>query len=261
MNKRILRQALKFESNKTPPYSEIESLALLAFKYEQENETYFLKAKRRERASIIDEDEFFRFISDEIVKNKTILSFNEINNILNANSRAENIEYSGDSKTNYVKVFDKILIVKKRGELPKLYQREDLYHINNINSFVLIENGETFLNIEKIAHYFNNNYFIYISGNPNSLTRDFLREKEVTFFVDYDIISMNIFDDFKCKKKKLFIPPNIELLFSDKKNRNIELYKKQRKYLRETYSAEVMPIIKLIKKYNIVIEQEDDRLL
>ncbi len=190
-----------------------------------------------------------------------MFSFDDIDNILNAKSRAENIKYSGDSKTNFVKIFDRTMLVKKIGELPKLYQVEDLYLLDNIDTFILVENGETFLAIERMAYYFDSSYFIYISGNPNSLTREFLKDKKVIFFIDYDIASMNIFEDFRCREKQLFIPKNIELLFSDKRNKNIELYKKQRKYLRGSYSKEVMPIIKLIKDYNIVIEQEDDRLL
>jgi hypothetical protein len=72
---------------------------------------------------------------------------------------------------------------------------------------------------------------------------------------------MNIFEDFISKKKRLFIPKNIKSVFEDKKNRNIELYKKQRRYLRENYSREVMPIVELIKTHQSVIEQEDSRLL
>jgi len=261
MNKKILRQALKFKSNQNPPYSKIEDLALLASKYEQENEVYFLKARRGKRASILNESEFFKFISDEVIKNRVISSFEDINNILNAKSRGDNIRFSGDSKTNFIRVFDRVILAKKKGELVRLYQREDLYLIENIKTFVLIENGETFLNIEKIADKFDCEYFIYLSGNPNSLTREFLKDKEVIFFIDYDIVSMNIFEDFISKKKSLFIPKNIKSIFEDRKNRNIELYKKQRRYLRENYSREVMPIVELIKTHQSVIEQEDSRLL
>ena len=145
MNKKILRQALHFANKNQPIYSKIKELYLLASKYEQENEVYFLYAKRREKSKIIDEKLFFQFLSDEIVKSKNIYTFEDIKNILNASSRAENIKYSGDSKTNHIKIFDKIVLIKRVGECPKLYQPQDLYHFKNIDSFVVVENGESFL--------------------------------------------------------------------------------------------------------------------
>jgi len=95
----------------------------------------------------------------------------------------------------------------------------------NIGNFVAIENGETFLNIEKYTSYFKEQYFVYISGYSNSLTREFLSLK-------------------------------IESYFLNKKYHNVELYKKQRARYKKEYSKESMPIINLIKKYNTVVEQE-----
>jgi len=67
---------------------------------------------------------------------------------------------------------------------------------------------------------------------------------------------MNIYESFTCKAKKLHIPKNIQSYFSEKKYNNVELYKKQRARMKSNYSQDVMPIIKLIKKYSTVVEQE-----
>jgi hypothetical protein len=253
MNKKILRQALLFEFE-TPSLSKIKELYEKAVKYQDENNLFFIKAKRREPSFIINETLFFQFISEEIIKNKKITDFEAIKNILNAKTRAENIKYSGDSKTNLVKIFDNTLLIRKKGELAKLYQPHDVHALEKIDRFVAIENGETFLNIDKQWDRFKEEYFIYIAGNPNTLTREFLKNKEILFFIDFDIASMNIFDSFPSTKKTLFIPNNIEELFIH--NKNIELYKKQRSLLKKSYSIEVMPIINLIRKHHNVVEQE-----
>jgi hypothetical protein len=146
--------------------------------------------------------------------------------------------------------------VKKRGEVAKLYQPSDLVELKKIDNIVAIENGETFLNIDRYAKHFKENFFVYISGYANTLTRDFLRSKNVTFFVDFDIEGMNIYESFFCKSKKLHIPQDIESYFLNKKYHNVELYKKQRDRFKAEYSKELMPVVKLIKKYNTVVEQE-----
>lgn len=253
MNKKILRQALLFESE-TPVLSKIKELYDKALKYQDENAIFFIKAKRGEQSSLTDEALFFQFLSDEIIKTKKIETFEEIKNLLGAKTREENIRHSGESKTNLVKIFDKTLLVRKKGELAKLYQPSDVYELETIEKFVAIENGETFLTIHENWDRFEEEYFVYISGNPNTLTQEFLREKSTLFFIDFDIASMNIFDSFPSTRKTLFIPNHIEELFLQ--HGNSELYKKQRPQLRKNYSQEVQPIIERIKKYNTVVEQE-----
>ncbi len=253
MNKKILKQALLFE-NETPVYSTVKELCERAVAYQDENNVYFLQAKRREKTLIKNEAEFFRFLSQtqEIYVEK----FSDISNILTATSRSENIRYSGDSKTNIVKIFDKVVVVKKRDEVAKLYQASNLGEIENIEHFLAIENGETFLNIERFAHNFKEDCFVYLAGYANTLTREFLKTKEVRFFLDFDIVGMNIYESFECKAKHFHMPRNIESFFVDKRTNNVELYKHQRAKLKGEYCQELQPLLELIKKYNTVVEQE-----
>jgi len=253
MNKTILKQALLFEDD-NPVSSKIKDLGELASKYQNENELYFLHAKRREKDVIKNRELFFGFLSQ--TQQVTVESFEDIHNILNATCRSDNIKFSGDSKSNFVRVFDNVVVIKKRGEIAKLYQSGDLHELSMIDKFVAIENGETFLNIDKFAEYFDEDYFIYLAGYANTLTRTFLKTKKVHFFIDLDIESMNIYESFECESKALHIPKDIEQYFSDKAYNNVELYKKQRARMKNVYSQDVMPIIELIQKYNTVVEQE-----
>ncbi len=253
MNKKIINQALKFE-NANPTYSQIKELCSLATEYQIENSLYFLQAKRGEKAIIKDEVDFFDFISQ--TQSVNVESFIDLKKLLNPNSRAQNIEYSGNSKNSYVAVFDGVVLVKKRGEVAKLYQAHDLEKLEKEDNFVAIENGETFLNIERHSKYFKEDCFVYISGYANTLTREFLSSKNVTFFVDFDIEGMNIYESFSCKSKTLHIPEDIESYFLNEKYHNVALYKKQRDRFKTDYSKEAAPIVELIKKYNTVVEQE-----
>lgn len=253
MNKAILNQALLLEKE-NPSSSRIKELSQLAFKYQSENEIHFLHVKRGEKAIVKNQELFFRFLSE--TQSVTIKSFEDIANILNASSRSDNIKFSGDSKSNFIRVFDNVVVVKKRGEIAKLYQSADLDELARIDHFLAVENGETFLNIDKIADNFDEDFFVYLSGYANTLTRNFLKAKEVTFFVDYDIEGMNIYESFKCKRKHLHIPKEIESYFLNENYNNAVLYKKQRARMKENYSKDVMPVIDLIQKYHTVVEQE-----
>ena len=253
MNKTILKQALLFENN-TPINSRVKELCKLVLDFQNENEVYILQAKKGQSTLIKNEKLFFEFLSE--IHDTNIESFRDINNILEAETRSENIEFSGDSKTNIVKVFDNVVVVKKVGEVAKLYQSSDLCELNDIENFVAIENGETFLNIDKFSDRFDEKYFVYLAGYANTLTRIFLESKNVNFFVDFDIEGMNIYESFNCKSKKLYIPKNIQSYFLHKNYNNVELYKKQRARLKNKYSEKVLPIIELIKEHNTVVEQE-----
>lgn len=253
MNRTILKQALLFR-DENPPSSKVKELSKQALKYQNENEIYFLYVKRGERAVVKDQELFFRFLSQ--TQEVNIEDFKDIDNILNAASRADNIKFSGNSKSNFIRVFDSVVVVKKRGEIAKLYKNDDLNELEMVENFLAIENAESFLNIEAFSDYFSEDYFIYLSGYANSLTRSFLKTKKVCFFVDFDIEGMNIYESFECKSKKLHIPKELENYFLDKRYNNVELYKKQRARVKSDYSQEAMPIIELIKKYNTVVEQE-----
>ncbi|MDF1877661.1 hypothetical protein JHD47_07490 [Sulfurimonas sp. SAG-AH-194-L11] len=253
MNKKIINQALLFQNNH-PTYSKIKDLYLLALEYQDDNSVYFLQAKRGEKSFIKDEVEFFEFLCQ--TQNIQVRTFQDLHMSLNTENRCQNIQNNGNSKSSFIKIFDNVVVVKKRGEISKLYQPLELYELQNIHSFVAVENGETFLNIDKYTKYFTAEYFVYISGYANSLTREFLKSKEVEFYVDYDIEGMNIYESFECKSKTLHIPKNIELYFKGEKYHNVELYKKQRNRFRKSYSEEAGVIINLIKTYTTVVEQE-----
>jgi hypothetical protein len=76
----------------------------------------------------------------------------------------------------------------------------------------------------------------------------------VEFFVDYDIVSMNFYDQIAVKSKRLYVPNDLEELFF--KYGNQPLYQKQRKLLKSNYSDEAMQVISLIKHHKKVLEQE-----
>ena len=253
MNKKLIKQALLFQEG-NPTHSKIKELYTLALEYQSDNGVYFLEAKRGTKSFIKDEKEFFRFLCQ--TQAIEVYTFAELEKTLHAESRSENIQNSDDSKSSFIKIFDQVVIVKKKGEVSRLYKEDELLELDKINSFVAVENGETFLNIDRYTKYFQAEYFVYLSGYASTLTREFLSSKEVEFYVDYDIEGMNIYESFECRSKTLHIPQNIEKYFQGKKYHNIELYKKQRNRFRKSYSQEASVIIKLIKKYATVLEQE-----
>ncbi|MBN2782430.1 MAG: hypothetical protein JXQ66_04250, partial [Campylobacterales bacterium] len=95
--------------------------------------------------------------------------------------------------------------------------------------------------------------FVYLGGFANTLTREFLKDKDVVFFLDFDIEAIRIYDSFECKSKKFFRPDDIEDYFQNYSNQT--LYKKQRKSLPDAHK-ELDWLIKLITKYSVVVEQE-----
>jgi len=99
------------------------------------------------------------------------------------------------------------------------------------------------------------NQFIYLGGMSNSATRDFLKDKDVTFFLDYDIEAIRIYDSFKCQQKKFFRHPKLEEYFSSTKFNNEPLYRKQLSSLPKSHD-ELQWLIDLIKKHSAVVEQE-----
>jgi hypothetical protein len=95
-----------------------------------------------------------------------------------------------------------------------------------------------------------------LAGYANTLTREFLKAKEVNFFLDFDIEGMNIYESFECKSKNFHMPKDIERFFLDKRFHNVVLYKKQRAKLKNEYSKELLTLKELIAKHNTVVEQE-----
>ena len=243
----LLTQALKLEKKAT--FSQVKKLVEVAREYQKENDELFLKAEARKEVKLLDGEGFFRFLSE--VSKVRVKSFEDIQDYLNAKSRAENIIFSSNSKSKNIHPFFQTLLIKKRGELPKLYKKEDLKTLQ-IKKITAVENGESFLNLDE--KMFDSEFFIYLGGNASTMVREFLKPLEVEFFIDLDIISLNFYEDFKLKSKSLYIPKDFDNLL--KRFGNEELYKKQRSYLRKTYSKEIQKLIKFIIKYKKVLEQE-----
>jgi len=253
MNKALLKQALKFKE-KFPTNNQIQTLITIASKYQQDNEVYFLGIRHGEKPSIVNEGMFFQFLSD--VTHLTIRSFNDIEFLVeNASSRKESIEKSGNSKEYFAKVFDKVIVFQLQNDNPILYSK--IEHIPTIEGkqILAVENGETFLNIHAIMSKYGFQQFIYLSGFPNSLTKDFLKDKDVVCFLDYDIEAIRIYDSLSCKSKQFFKHPQIEEFFKNQRFLNKKLYKNQRNKL-PTNHIELQWLIELISRYSGVIEQE-----
>ena len=255
-NKTILRQALLFNKNGLPTYSKIKQFYEKAIDYQRLNNCAFLSAKPRQEAKILDIELFFNFI-DELVENKTIKDFNDLEEYLSTSTtRLESIQNQGDSKNYYAKVFDKTLLFKNRTSVAKLYTEENIEELKDVDKIVVIENAESFLNINSNHYAFPYENFIYLGGHANSLTREFLKDKTLLFFIDFDIVSMNMYEDFICHNKEIFIPNDLEEKYFRGNRSNKTLYKKQREKLRDNYGEETSKVIKLIKYYNAVVEQE-----
>jgi len=254
MNKTLLKQALKFKNN-TPIYSQTTNLNELAKQYQKENNLYFIELKLRQKSKVLDWEKFFLFLSEIGNDGKTISSFEDIERLLApTTTRQENIENTGDSKSRYISVFDGVVIFQHTDEEPRLYKKPDEIRIDDI-PILAVENGETFLNIHDIASKFGYDQFVYLGGMSNSATREFLKNKNVTFFLDYDIEAIRIYDSFECRSKSFFRHPDLENYFANTKYQNEELYRKQLSALPTTH-AELQWLIDLINQYSAVIEQE-----
>jgi len=253
MNKTLLNQALKFKDT-NPSNSQIKVLSKAVLGYQKENEVYFLNIKHNQKPEIIDEIIFFKFLSE--INNLDITSFNDIEfYIEKATTRKESIEKTGNSKDYYAKVFDKVIVFQKYQETPKLYKDKNEIIIIKDEPVLAVENGESFLNIYRVMKNFGFNQFVYLSGFPNILTKQFLKDKNVVFFLDYDIEAIRLYDSIECREKSFFKYPNIEDYFTNKQYLNRDLYKKQRDKL-PTEHNELQWLIDLIKNNNGVIEQE-----
>ena len=254
MNKILLNQALKFKNN-TPTSSQTKYFNEQAKQYQAENNLYFVDIKYGKRSQVLDWDRFFVFLSEVGNDGRSISSFEEIEQLLvPTKSRKENIENTGDSKSRYISVFDGVVIFQDSNEEPKLYKNPQEIVLKD-TSILAIENGETFLNIYDIAAKFGYEQFVYLGGMSNSATRAFLKDKNVTFFLDYDIEAIRIYDSFKCRSKSFFRHPEIENYFANTKYQNETLYRKQLSALSPKHD-ELQWLIDLINQHSAVIEQE-----
>lgn len=255
LNKTLLKQALLFQKE-DPQHSKIKKLYELALDFQSRNKCFFLESKRGQRATIHDIDKFFEFVSESLLNNIGVSSFGEIKTIFEAtSSREEAAKVTGDSKNSITKVFGGVVIYQKENENPVLYK--NYLDINTKGRILAVENGETFLNIYPIMSKFGFNEFVYLGGFSNTATKEFLKDKDVVFFLDYDIEAIRIYDSFTCKKKEFFKHPNIEKEFQkeQKEARNEELYRKQLKNIPNEHN-ELNWLLELIKNNSLVVEQE-----
>ncbi len=254
MNKTLLTQALKFKNN-TPTSSQTKYFNEQAKQYQAENNLYFVDIKYGKRSQVLDWDRFFVFLSEVGNDGKLISSFEELERLLApTTTRQENIKNTGDSKSRYISVFDGVVIFQHGSEEPKLYKNPEEIILND-TPILALENGETFLNIYDIASKFGFDQYIYLGGMSNSATRAFLKDKNVTFFLDYDIEAIRIYDSFKCRSKIFFKHPELENYFANTKYQNEQLYRKQLSALPLVHE-ELQWLIDLINQYSAVIEQE-----
>jgi hypothetical protein len=119
---------------------------------------------------------------------------------------------------------------------------------------VVVENFESFLKVD--FSLFDEDWFLYLGGESNKRVREFLKDKDVLAFVDFDFFGISIFENLRCKTKKLFLPPNLEELIV--KYGSVDLYEEQRfkasKLKLDTFESE--KLFDLIMKHSKCLEQE-----
>jgi hypothetical protein len=252
INRSLLKQVLKFR-NSNPTNGSVSKLYSLVNKYEEEHAVFIIDSRTGKRAEIVNYVAFFEFISD--VVGSKIESFDQIERILNAETREEQSKETGNTKTRYIEVFDKTIIFQTKDNSPIVYKEHP--NINEDEIILAVENGETFLNIYNKMSKYGFDKFVYLGGYSNTATRNFLEDKNVVFYLDYDIEAIRIFKSFKCKSKKIFMHPEIEEYFINTKSN--ELYLKQRKNMPDKNSIDndLLPLWNLINKYSAVVEQEE----
>ena len=153
-----------------------------------------------------------------------------------------------DTKAKNLHTSDITIIHRKREKLPQIFY--DDFEPEISGRVVVVENYESFLRLN--FNLFKEEDFIYLGGFSNKKTAEFLRDKNILFFGDFDFYGMMIFESIKCKSKKIFVPENLEELFI--KYPNQKLYLKQR--FIEDKVKKVDEVYKLIKKHAAVVEQE-----
>jgi len=254
MDKTLLRQAQKFQNN-TPAFSQSKYFNELAKSYEREHAKVFTHIRFGQKSKILDWDEFFLFLSEKGNNGKTISSFEDIECLLApATTRQENIEKTGDSKSRYIKVFDNVVIFQHGDKQPKIYNDPNEISLSR-STILAVENAENFLRIYLTMTQYGFDQFVYLGGMSNRATREFLKDKNVTFFLDYDIEAIRIYDSFECRSKSFFKHSELEKYFSNTKYQNETLYRKQLSSLPSSH-YELQWLIDLISKHTAVIEQE-----
>jgi len=206
---------------------------------------------------ILNEDkEYFLFFDKKEVTYLNEKIFNEfvewyLNNIIEkVSSKKEAIKKNRNSKKGSLHTTENLLIYRNKNERPVIYFNE---YPTIKDKIVIVENFESFLKID--FSLFEEEDFIYLGGYGNTFVRNFLKDKEVLFFVDFDFFGIEIFNSISCKNKKFFIPNDLEDKI--KSFGSNELYKKQL-FKKDKLKIDVntKKVYDLINRYSKCLEQE-----
>jgi len=161
-------------------------------------------------------------------------------------SQKECVEIYNDSKRENLHTSNRIIIYRKKYQLPII-----LKDYPKTKKVVLVENFDTFIDLP--FELFDEEDFIYLNGFSNKKVREFIKNKEILFFGDFDFFGINIFDSLECLKKEYFIPYNLEGLF--KIYGNQKLYLNQKPYAKRIDNKNANYIFDLCEKYCKCLEQ------
>jgi hypothetical protein len=209
----------------------------------QEDAKFFLRFCDK-KIEIVDKDWFEKFVCD-------YLGISDIKNFdRKVYSKKESVEVYGDSKKKNLHTSDLIVVLREKYKNPIIYCND----FPEIKKVVAIENFESFLKVD--FSRFKEEWFVYLGGEANKKVREFLKDKEVLFFVDFDFEGIDIFENFKCRKKELYLPENIEELIKNSNNQQLYLDQKQTGNRLKLTNTNAKKLYDIINKYARVIEQE-----
>ena len=240
--KRIISEILKGEVYKKIDRNDILKEAKEFIKKEDYNIFLAFSGKN---AKILDEKVFEKFVFWKL----DIKSWKDFEK--EVKSKKESIEVYNNSKRKSIHTDENTIVFRKRNKRAEIFYKE---FPKNIKRVVAVENYEAFLRID--FSLFEEENFILLNGFANSLTKEFLKDKEVLFFVDFDFFGIEIFNSIQCKSKDLFLPINLEELLIKYGNR--ELYKRQlfKKSNLNLENKNAKYLYELINKYSSCLEQE-----
>jgi hypothetical protein len=224
-----------------------DKLIVEAKKFIQKEDINSFLIFNKQTPLILDKENFKKFVCN-------YLGIKKIEDLeKRVNSKKESIEIHNDSKRKNIHTDENTIIIRKREKRAEIYYKE-LPKIDD--RIVVVENYESFLNLD--FNKFKENYFIYGAGFSKTILREFLEDKNVLFYLDFDFAGIKIFNSFKCKKKEFFIPQNLEEKLI--KFGNTKLYQKQllikEELKNKKLNKEVNYLFNLINKHSKVLEQE-----
>jgi hypothetical protein len=166
-------------------------------------------------------------------------------------TKKDSVKIYNNSKKKNIHTDENTIVLRKKNARAEIYYKE---FPKTDGKIVAVENYESFLKLD--FSLFDKNYFVLLDGFASKMVQEFLRDKDVLFFVDFDFYGIEIFNKIKCRKKELFLPKNLEELIRN--YGSMELYKKQRfkkEYIKSD-NKNVNSLINLINKYSKCLEQE-----